>query len=87
MSRGAPDRQPGLADALRRSARIRTFGLPEALTYSYIKGFRFILFLSLVLGFSVWSCVVPNQVLEQPMVLTSRVFSRRRKGYLFQSYL
>lgn len=56
----SPDRKPGLLDATRRTARVREFGLPEALTYSHLLDTRFILFACLLVGFSAWCFSVPE---------------------------
>lgn len=48
----SPDRLPGLLDARRRTGRLRSFTLEDALYLSYLRDFRFALLFSLCLGFS-----------------------------------
>lgn len=67
----SPDRQPGLLDAIGRTARIREIGLSEALTYGYLLDTRFILLMCLVLGLSIYSFSVPGPLLGEPTLICS----------------
>lgn len=67
----SPERQPGLQDAIGRSARIRDFTLSEALSYGYSLDSRFILLMCLLLGFTLYCFIVPGPFLEAPGLILS----------------
>ena len=68
----SPDRKPGLADITRETSRIKTFSLQDAILYSYIYDIRFILFLCLVLGISIWWVLAPEPLVLKPLALASQ---------------
>lgn len=65
----------GLADSFRQSARIRDFGLSEAINQAYVTDFRFLLVLTLVLvlviGGSIWWNFLPRKIFNQPKTICS----------------
>lgn len=65
------DRKPGLADITRDTSRIKAFRLKDAILYSYIKDIRFVIFLSLVIGFTIWTSLVPEPLTLKPLVLAA----------------
>lgn len=72
----SPDRLPGLSDINRiaeapRKGRVQSFGLQEAIIYSYCRDTRFVLVFCLMIGFSVWWFTAPLPLLHKPAVLTS----------------
>jgi len=67
----SPERKIGLADAQRRSARIKNFGLAEALVQSYLKDLRFVFICCCLIGFSIWYAHVTEQLFINPRALTS----------------
>lgn len=64
-------RKPGLGDVFRESVRIKMFKLLDALLYSYWRDIRFIIFISLFLGFTIWIVTAPEQLLYKPIALSS----------------
>lgn len=67
----SPDRKPGLADINRKTSRIKSFSLSEAIHYSYLRDLRFVLLLCLLSGFTLWSFNVPEQLLLKPQAICS----------------
>lgn len=63
----------GLADSFRQSARIRDFGLSEAINQAYVTDFSFLLVLTLVLviGGSIWWNFLPRKIFNQPKTICS----------------
>lgn len=71
-----PDRLPGLSDINRiasapRKGRVQSFGLQDAIIYSYCRDTRFVCIFCLMIGFSVWWFTAPLPLLHNPAVLTS----------------
>src|SRR5205809_1103565 len=62
----SPDRLPGLLDARRRTGRLRSFTLEDALYLSYLRDFRFALLFSLCLGFSLWWVLATEPLFAYP---------------------
>lgn len=67
----SPDGKPGLADICRESKRIKEFRLSDAIVYSYCKDNRFVLFICILLGFTIWWGVAPEPLLLKPEALSS----------------
>lgn len=66
------DINQGLGCILREtSSRIKSFGLREAIRYSYMRDMRFILCLCGMIGFSVWWAIAPDPMLFMPISLYS----------------
>ncbi len=65
----SPDRKAGLADINRNTSRIKSFGLEQAILYSYLKDTRFVLAFSLILGITVWWYTTPEPLLRNPKTL------------------
>lgn len=72
----------GLTDITRKEARIRTFGLSEAMVLAYLKDHRFVLLTCLLLGFSAWWMLLPEPLLVHPSVCCSPEYSSIIKGAL-----
>lgn len=49
--------------------RVKSFGLKEAIIYSYFRDIRFVLVLCAMLGFSVWWFTAPETLLLKPGAL------------------
>lgn len=67
----SPDRQVGLKDVTRETSRVKSFGIKEALIYSYNFDLRFVLVFCAMIGFSIWWYTVPEQLLYHPAALAS----------------
>lgn len=67
----SPERKPGFSDINRISSRVKSFGLKEAIVYSYWRDTRFVFVLCLLLGYSVWWFIAPEQLLHRPNVLSA----------------
>lgn len=67
----SPDRVISLKNATERGVRIRKFGLSEAMVYSYLKDHRFVLLTCLLIGFSAWWILLPEQLLVHPLACCS----------------
>ena len=67
----SPERGVGLEGVTKKSSRIKEFKLSDAIVYSYFKDIRFITLVCLLIGFSAWWILVPEQLLEGPGVLCS----------------
>lgn len=64
---------PGLSGVLsiRETSRIKSFGLGEALQYSYMRDTRFVVLTSLLLFFGLWSMLSPAPLCLKPAALIS----------------
>ena len=67
----SPERGVGLEGVTKKSSRIKEFKLSDAIVYSYFKDIRFVTLVCLLIGFSAWWILVPEQLLEGPGVLCS----------------
>ena len=67
-----------------RNERIVTFGLKDALVYSYLKDIRFVLLVCLLIGFSVWWATLTEQILQKPMAVCWPDVARAVKENLIQ---
>ena len=66
------DRKVGLKDVTRESSRVQSFGIREALIYSYYNDMRFVTVLCAMIGFSIWWFTVPEPLLYHPDALASQ---------------
>lgn len=64
-------RKPGLGDLFRESVRIKKFQLLDCILYSYWRDNRFIIFISLFIGFTIFSISSPDQLWYNPVALSS----------------
>lgn len=71
LLRSSPNKKIGLADVLMDTGRIKIFKLSEAIQYSYNFDMRFVLFLSIFLGFELWVYIAPELILNYPISLCS----------------
>ncbi|KAF3452227.1 hypothetical protein FNV43_RR08325 [Rhamnella rubrinervis] len=69
--RGSPNKKIGLTDVLMDTGRIKSFKLSDAILYSYGLDIRFVLFLSIFLGFQLWMFIAPELLLNKPSALCS----------------
>lgn len=68
----SPDGKPGLTDVFLETCRIKSFRLIDAILYSYWFDLRFVLFLSLFHGFSMFMIIAPDLIiLNNPIALCS----------------
>lgn len=67
----SPDKKIGLADVFRETGRIKSFKLKHAILYSYFWDIRFVILLSIILGFSIWTYIAPDPLLNKPGALCS----------------
>lgn len=65
----SPDKIIGLADICRESGRIKSFKLSDAILLSYYKDIRFVIFLSILFGFTIWGFIAPEPLLLKPLAL------------------
>lgn len=65
------DKKIGLADVFRERERIKSFKLSDAINYSYHRDLRFVVFLCILFGFTIWMCVGPEPLLNQPRALSA----------------
>jgi len=62
----SPDRKVGLRDITRSTSRIKSFGLGEAIIYSYHRDTRFVFTLAFLIGITVWWYTAPEALLLNP---------------------
>lgn len=67
----SPNRKPGLSDINWERSRIKSFGLKEAIRYSYLNDMRFVLLVCALLGTSLWWNLAPEPLLLKPAALSS----------------
>jgi hypothetical protein len=72
----SPERGVRLEAVTKKSSRIKKFKLSDAIVYSYFKDIRFVTLVCLLIGFSAWWVLVPEQLLEGPGVLCSLDIAR-----------
>lgn len=60
----SPERGIGLEGVTKKSSRIKEFKLSDAIVYSYFKDIRVVTLVCLLIGFSAWWILVPEQLLE-----------------------
>lgn len=56
----------GLVDVHRKTTRIKQFRLSEAIVHSYFTDIRFVTLVCLLIGFSAWWVIAPEQLFESP---------------------
>lgn len=56
----------GLADVYCDMGRIKSFTLSDAIIYSYCRDIRFVLFLCIFFGFSLWMFIAPEPLFQYP---------------------
>lgn len=74
--RNRTERGVGLEDFLVTPSRIKEFKLSDAIVSSYFKDIRFVTLVCLLIGFSAWWILVPEQLLEGPGILCSPDIAR-----------
>lgn len=67
----SPDKKIGLADICRESGRIKSFQISDAILLSYYKDIRFVIFISILFGFTIWGVIAPEPLLLKPLALSS----------------
>lgn len=65
----SPER--GLKDLNKEISRLKSFTMREAIKYSYFKDLRFIVLLCAILGYTLWSYIVPEPLLLKTEALNS----------------
>lgn len=61
----------GLTDIFHIINRVKNFHFSDAILLSYSRDIRFVLFLSIFFGFTIWMCIAPDQLLDHPLALCS----------------
>lgn len=62
----SPEGGIGLVDVHRKTTRIKQFRLSEAIVHSYFTDIRFVTLVCLLIGFSAWWVIAPEQLFESP---------------------
>lgn len=68
----SPNKKKGLADVCREgTGRIKSFQLSDAIFNSYYRDIRFVVYLSIFFGFTIWMILAPDPLLNKPAALSS----------------
>jgi hypothetical protein len=62
----SPEGGIGLVDVHKKTTRIKQFRLSEAIVHSYFTDIRFVTLVCLLIGFSAWWVIAPEQLFESP---------------------
>lgn len=68
----SPNKKIGLADVCREgTGRFKSFNLSDAIYFSYYRDIRFVVYLSIFFGFTIWMHIAPDPLLNKPAALSS----------------
>lgn len=65
----SPERKRGLPDIQDQTSRIKEFRLKHAILFSYVRDLRFVSFLCLILGVTIWWASAPEPLLHKPAAI------------------